>query len=121
MSIIIKPAVPDSPRQQFPNGGFTLPEVLVSLCILLLLLQMVWQWGQLAICSEERMQQNQQAILLAKTILAGLQPELPEGWSFAIKEKQGAILQETDLDVFYGTQHWQFYYAKGQLELADEG
>lgn len=121
MSIIIKPAVPDSPKRQSPNGGFTLPEVLVSLCILLLLLQMVWQWGQLIMHSEERVQQNQQAILLAKTVLAGIQPDLPEGWTFVIKEKQGAILQETDLDISYGKQHWQFYYAKGQLELADEG
>lgn len=119
MSIIIKPDVPESPKRKIDQKGFSLPEVLVSLCILLLLLQMVWQWGQLMICSETRVQQNQQAILVAKTVLAGLQPDLPNKWSYSVIQKPGFSLLEKSVTVTYGDQHWNFYYAGEQLELDD--
>ncbi len=45
MSTTIRPGEAALPGKKQYEKGFTLPELLVSLCILMILLQGVWQWG----------------------------------------------------------------------------
>lgn len=69
------------PGKKQYEKGFTLPELLVSLCILMILLQGVWQWGVLFQRTTERIQQNQQAVLIAQCYFANFPLDLPAGWS----------------------------------------
>ena len=97
MCIIIRQGVPECPKRLYCKNGFTLPEVLVSLAICLLLLQSVWQWSLLAERSRQRAAQNEQAVFLAQSVLA--------------EQELGAKLTEKKVTVSYGAQVWQFYYA----------
>ena len=112
MCIIIRQDAPECPKRPYRKNGFTLPEVLVSLAICLLLLQSVWQWSLLAERSRQRAAQNEQAVFLAQSVLAEQVPQLPQGWQIDVAEQElGAKLTEKKVTVSYGAQVWQFYYA----------
>ena len=112
MFIFISRAVPVSPKKLYRKDGFTIPEILVSLGITLLLLHSVWQWTILTERSNQRIQQNQQAVLLAQESFAGVHSELPEGWTVQIsREKDGAFFTVERITIGYDGQHWDFYYA----------
>lgn len=92
--------------------GFTIPEVLVSLCILLLLLHSVWQWTVLTERTNQRIRQNQQVVRLAQETLAGSTAQLPAGWTVQREQERcGAVLTAQKITVCCGAQCWQFYYA----------
>lgn len=116
MYITIRQEGQESQKRRRHKGGFTLPEVLVSLLICVFVLQGVGQWGVLTQQSRIRMQQNQQAVLLAQAVLAGNSAELPDGWEIVVKKQEiGDELIEQELTIIYGNQSWekqtwQFYY-----------
>lgn len=111
MSIITEQGARGSARERHKRG-FTIPEILVSLCILLLLLHSVWQWTVLTERTNQRIQQNQQAVLLAQEALAGGAAHLPAGWTVQQEQEDcGAVLAAQSITVCYGAQRWQFYYA----------
>lgn len=111
MCITIRQAEQESQRRRRHEGGFTLPELLVSLVICVCLLQSVGQWSVVAKQSNIRMQQNQQAVLLAQEILAGQEIELQKGWDVTVKQQQiGEELIEWKMTITYETQKWEFYY-----------
>ena len=98
------------------NGGFTLPEVLLSLLLSMFLIQMICQWGVLMANSQQRIEENRQAVFLAQAALAEMQPEIPDGWQISVEKKPlGKTLQEWEITVQYENQEWQFYYA-GETE-----
>lgn len=112
MCITIRQGAPECPKKPYRKNGFTLPEVLVSLAICLLLLQSVWQWSLLAERSGQRTAQNEQAIFLAQSVLAEQVPQLPPGWHIDVAEQAiGPKLTEKQITVSYGEQVWHFYYA----------
>lgn len=112
MCIIIRRGEPVSQKHRRHNGGFTLPEVLVSLLISALLMQCVGQWSALTGQSFARIQQNQQAVLLAQTALLEWHGEIPEGWQVVVeKQPAGEFLEEKEITVTNENQTWQFYYA----------
>lgn len=112
MCITIRQGVPECQKRPYHKNGFTLPEILVSLAICLLLLQSVWQWSLLAERSRQRAEQNEQAIFLAQSVLAEKVPQLPQGWHIDVAEQEiGAKLTEKKVTVSHGKQVWQFYYA----------
>ena len=116
MSIFIRQDAHASQKRQRSNGGFTLPEVLLSLVLSMFLIQIACQWGVLTVKSQQRMEQNQQAVFLAQAVFAELQPELPAGWQVMVREKPlGNALQEREITIRYENQEWQFYYA-GETE-----
>ena len=49
MSIFIRQDAHASQKRQRSNGGFTLPEVLLSLVLSMFLIQIVCQWGVLTV------------------------------------------------------------------------
>ncbi len=120
MCIITRPGERASQKRRSRHSGFTLPEVLVSLMICMLLMQAVGQWSVLTGNSNLRMQQNQQAVLLAQTVLAGSTPSVPDGWTIQVEkqlineesntEENTGSLWEWNITVNYEEQTWQFYY-----------
>lgn len=99
------------PGKKQYEKGFTLPELLVSLCILMILLQGVWQWGVLFQRTTERIQQNQQAVLIAQCYFANFPLDLPAGWSVTVqREETGTKLEQQFVVVSYQEQQWPFYY-----------
>ncbi len=111
MSIITERGAPGSASRRYKRG-FTIPEILVSLCILMLLLHSVWQWTVLTERTNQRIQQNQQAVLLAQEALAGSVVYQPTGWTVQLEQEDcGAVLTAQQITVCYGAQCWQFYYA----------
>ena len=70
------------------QSGFTLPEMLVSLCILGFIMHGVWQ------------------------IYAGLSPICPEGWDIYVASiRDTGLLYETTVQIRANHRQWQFYYA----------
>lgn len=121
MSIIIRRDAAALPAMARHNGGFTLPELLVSLCILLLLMQGVWQWNAVLRQGIARVEQNQQAVYLAQCCLNKIQPDLADGWSVAVeREPVNDILQQTTVIVSYQNQRWPFCYVGKLPEKAQE-
>ncbi len=112
MFIIIKRGAAGLRERLQRSQGFTLPEVLVSLVILVMLLQSVWQWGLLVQRGQQRMTEDWQALTVAQTLLAGGSPDLPEGWT-ATKDclAEGKTVAEQQISVTHGKAHWDFYYA----------
>ncbi len=100
------------------HSGFTLPEVLVSLVICMLLMQLLGQWGILTTESNQRMQENQQALLLAQSALTGSEVVCPNGWEVIVEKNligdaekiERGTLREWEITVKHGNQAWQFYY-----------
>lgn len=119
MSTIIRrdaAVLPAVPRRK---AGFTLPELLVSLCILLLLMQGVWQWSMVLRQGVARVEQNQQAVYIAQCCLNNVQPDLSAGWSVTVeREPVNAILQQTTVIVSYQDQQWPFCYVGKVQEAA---
>ena len=111
MFTFIRQGVRESPGKQRRNSGFTIPEILVSLLICGLLLQSVGQWSVLTANSGMRIQQNEQAILLAQTVLTDGTPDVPDGWQISVEETQQAALRERLVTVSHENQSWSFYYA----------
>lgn len=94
------------------QAGFTLPEVLVSLCIVLIMMHGVWQWGIVMQRTSETMAQNQQAVFLAQQVFSGIRPQCPDGWTIHVQsEPSGGILYETQVTIKVQRRQWQFYYA----------
>ena len=94
------------------QSGFTLPEMLVSLCILSFVMYGVWQWGTLLYRTSDVMAQNQQAVSIAQQIYAGLSPDCPAGWEIeAVSVRGQGQLYETTVQIQAGHRQWQFYYA----------
>lgn len=92
--------------------GFTLPEILVSLCILFMLMQSVWQWGAVMLGTANRMEENDTAVLLAQQYFAGLNPQCPDGWHADVQtDTRSAVLQETTVTIWSNHRSWDFYYA----------
>lgn len=111
MSIITERGAPGSASRRY-KSGFTIPEILVSLCILMLLLHSVWQWTVLTERTNQRIQQNQQAVWLAQEALAGSVVHQPTGWTVQLEQEDcGAVLTAQQITVCCGEQRWQFYYA----------
>ena len=115
MCIIIRRDVAESPQCQRKTNrtqqGFTLPEVLVSLCIVLMLLFGVYQWGIVMQRTAYAMTQNQQAIFLCKQLCAGITPTCQPDWSVAVHaEPISGTLYASDICITHGTRQWQFYY-----------
>ncbi len=111
MSTTIRPGEAALPGKKQYEKGFTLPELLVSLCILMILLQGVWQWGVLFQRTTERIQQNQQAVLIAQCYFANFPLDLPAGWSVTVqREETGTKLEQQFVVVSYQEQQWPFYY-----------
>ena len=103
------------------QSGFTLPEMLVSLCILSFVMYGVWQWGTLLYRTSDTMAQNQQAVAIAQQIYAGLSPDCPVGWEIdAVSVRGQGQLYETTVQIRAGHRQWQFYYA-GPEELVYAG
>jgi len=99
------------------QGGFTLVEVLVSLCILTLMMHGVLQWGTVMQRTSEAMVQNQQAVFLMQQVFSGIEPQCPEGWNVQIQSKPiDGTLYETQVMIQSQHRQWQFYYA-GPEEL----
>ena len=102
-------------KQSFADrkqSGFTLPEMLVSLCILSFIMYGVWQWGTLLYRTSDTMVQNQQAVFIAQQIYAGLSPDCPAGWEIDVASVRGqGQLYETTVQIQAGHRQWQFYYA----------
>ena len=116
MCIITRQGVHASPKRQRDNRGFTLPELLISLVICALLLHSAGQWSVLSSQSHVRSAENRQAVLIAQSVLAGIEPELPEGWSVQKETRPaGLFLTEQELTITHAnqtnTQSWTFYYA----------
>lgn len=112
MCIIIRRGEPALQKRRRHEGGFTLPEVLASLVICMMLMQIAGHWYALTGQSHVRIQQNQQAVLLAQTALAGAQGEIPEGWQVVVeRQPMGEFLEEQEITVTNENQTWQFYYA----------
>lgn len=112
MSIFIRPGGHALQKHQRNNGGFTLPEVLVSLLLSVFLVQIICQWGVLTIRSQQRIEENQFAVYLAQAVLAETEPEISEGWRISVEEiPLGNTLQEQEITVQYENQEWHFYYA----------
>ena len=94
------------------HSGFTLPEMLVSLCILSFVMYGDWQWGTLLYRTSDVMAQNQQAVSIAQQIYAGLSPDCPAGWEIDVASVRGqGQLYETTVQIQAGHRQWQFYYA----------
>ena len=123
MSTFIRPgerASPERLRNRRNNrrnkGGFTLPEILISLLLCSLLMQSLAQWNSLSVQTHKRMNENQQALLIAQSVMAGSRVSLPDGWDVEIvKQPLGLSITEQELTVTYedetSTQCWSFYYA----------
>lgn len=94
------------------QSGFTLPELLVSLCILGIVMHGVWQWGTVLYRTSDTMAQNRQAVYLAQQIYAGFSPDCPEGWEVTVaSSKHKGMLYETTVQIRANQRQWQFYYA----------
>ena len=94
------------------QSGFTLPEMLVSLCILGFIMHGVWQWGTVLYRTSDTMAQNQQAVYIAQQIYAGLSPICPEGWDIYVASiRDTGLLYETTVQIRANHRQWQFYYA----------
>ena len=125
MCITIKPVVQEllqrrhnlqikiwSAMRMKDQKGFTLPEVLVSLCILLLLLSAVWQWGIVMQRSVDHMEENQCAVYLAQQIIAGITPQYPLDWAVKVDYDSGHVLcNGAIITVVSPSRQWEFYYA----------
>ncbi len=112
MCMFIRPDAHVLQKRRQNNSGFTLPEVLLSLLLSMVLIQIICQWGVLAVKSQQRIEQNQEAVFLAQSVLLETQPEIPDGWTvFVEKAPFGRTLQEWEVTVQYENQEWQFYYA----------
>ena len=105
-------------KKRQDRSGFTLPELLLSLCICILVLQIVWQWAVLQERAEERQQQNRQAVWLAQSAFANaLSGDIPSGWDVQVEQAPcGFLLQEKLVTVSFENQSWSFYYAGKGLE-----
>lgn len=100
------------PGKSNTQAGFTLPEVLVSLCIVMLIMHGVWQWGIVMQRTSEAMAQNQQAVFLAQQVFSGIEPQCPDGWTMHVQsEPNGKLLYETKVTIQAQRRQWQFYYA----------
>ncbi len=94
------------------QSGFTIPEVLVSLFILLMIVQLICQWGPLTSGTTSRINENDQAIYLAQQTFAGLEPQCSDGWQITTEQtNRSALLHETVVTVSKGQHSWEFYYA----------
>jgi len=119
MSIIIRraeavclPADNKKRRKRNNQSGFTLPEVLVSLCIVWMLLQGICQWGAVMQGTLERMGENDKAVYLAQEVLYGRVPECPDSWQIRVEEqRRSELLEETIVTIQSERRTWQFYYA----------
>lgn len=126
MCITIKPVAPELQQRQNnlqisiwkairiqDQKGFTLPEVLVSLCVLLLLLSAVWQWSIVMQRSVERMEENQYAVYLAQQTLAGIVPQYPPDWAIKVDyENKHMLCNDVIITVASPYRQWEFYYAE---------
>ncbi len=114
MCIITIQGAAESVRSKMTDkqSGFTIPEVLVSLFILLMIMQLICQWGPLMLHTTDRINENDQAIYLAQQALAGLEPQCPDGWQITTEQTdRSALLHETVVTVSKGQHSWEFYYA----------
>lgn len=93
------------------QAGFTLPEMLVSLCILGVIMHGVWQWGTVLYRTSDTMAQNQQAVYIAQQIYTGFSPDCPEGWDIRAESiRSEGLLYETTVQIQANYRQWQFYY-----------
>ena len=114
----IKPRPKGKPNVAIQSqAGFTLPEMLVSLCILGILLHGIWQWGTVLSRTSATTYQNQQAVYLAQQLYAGLSPSCPDGWEIGVSSTStGGLLYESIITIQNDHRRWQFYYV-GPEEL----
>ena len=126
MCIIIKREDPGSHPYRAKHSilhrqdGFTLPEMLVSLCIMGIVMHGVWQWGTVLYRTSDTMAQNYQAVYLAQQIYAGLSPECPAEWNINVESvSNGGLLYETSIEVKHQQRRWHFYYV-GPEEIGYE-
>ena len=114
MCITIKQVAAESAQQKNERrqAGFTLVEVLVSLCVILMVMLLIYHWGPLMYATTNHINKNDQAIYLAQQALAGLEPQCLSGWQVStVQTDRSALLQETIVTVRHGQHSWEFYYA----------
>lgn len=93
------------------QAGFTLSEVLVSLCIVCFIMGALWQWGIVMQRTATVMAQNQQALLFADQAYADLAVQNQDGWQTEItSEPTGGLLYETMVTISTPNRKWEFYY-----------
>ncbi len=93
------------------QAGFTLPEMIVSLFIVLLIMHGVWQWGSVMYRTSEGMAQNRQAVVLAQQIFSGIHPQCPDDWEISVQSiHNGRMLYETQMTIKTKYRVWTFYY-----------
>lgn len=93
------------------QAGFTLSEVLVSLCIVCFIMGALWQWGIVMQRTATVMAQNQQALLFADQAYADLAVQNQDGWQTEItSEPTGGLLYETTVTISAPNRKWEFYY-----------
>lgn len=111
MFITIRQDVHVLQTRQRTRSGFTLPEVLVSLCILIMVLQCAWQWNLLTQRTQMQQQENRRAITLAEAALSNAEVSAPDGWQVCMTVKdEGNGLQDREVTVRYNDHSWKFYY-----------
>lgn len=92
------------------QSGFTLPEVLVSLCIVGMLLQGVWQWGLVMQQTAKQMAENDLALYYAQAAFVGQMPQCPEDWYMAVESAPvGELLEAVTVTVHAPSRAWTFY------------
>ncbi len=114
MYISIGQGEPASQKRRRQNSGFTLPEVLVSLVICVMLMQTLGHWGVLTYRANQQMNENQQAVFLAQMALAGSEAHIPEGWEVIVNQTvigNEKFLRQWEITVRHENHQWQFYYA----------
>lgn len=119
MYTTIRQGDPESLRSHPPRNqlGFTLPELLVSLAILLLSMQVLVNLSLLIQGSHGYLAENRQALLLAEEIHGGLVADGDANW--IVEEEKipmGKGLQEHRVRVHKGTRSWSYYYVEKAIE-----
>ncbi len=105
------PPKPSAGSKRRKEDGFTLPELLVSLCICVLVLQSVYQWSLVAEKSQAGGWQARQALSLGQSALNGADCAVPPGWTVRTEKRPcGEDLTETEVTVECGGRIWHFYY-----------
>ena len=116
MSIITRQGAHGLRMNHRARSGFTLPEVVVSLCILMMVLQCAWQWNLLTQRTQIQQQENRFAIALAEAALSNVAVPIPVGWQVQVTTyNEASGLQGKEVTVNYGGHSWEFYYA-GETE-----
>lgn len=99
--------------------GFTLPELLVSLCIVCFIMGAVWQWGTVMQRTSTAMAQNQEALWIADQIYAGFPVQCPENWGVEAQSVfTGGALYETTVHISAPNRSWEFFYI-GPVKVVD--